>query len=68
MSIYSKAEKTLIDGVVYYDAERAKAQLKVITAEKKRLIAQMAQAVNNGMTTQAPVNSEKREFHCETLD
>ena len=68
MSIYSKAEKTLIDGVVYYDAERAKAQLKVITAEKKRLIAQMAQAANNGMTTQAPVNSEKREFHCETLD
>jgi adenine deaminase len=68
MSIYSKAEKTLIDGVVYYDAELAKAQLKVITAEKKRLIAQMAQAANNGMTTQAPVNSEKREFHCETLD
>ncbi|MGB1980174.1 MAG: amidohydrolase family protein, partial [Flavobacteriaceae bacterium] len=68
MSVYSKAEKTLIDGVIYYDAERANAQLDVIAEEKKILIAQMAQAVNNGMTTQAPINSEKREFHCETLD
>ena len=68
MSVYSKAEKTLIDGVIYYDAERANAQLDVIAEEKKILIAQMAQAANNGMTTQAPINSEKREFHCETLD
>ena len=68
MSVYTKAEKTLVDGIVYYDAERAKTQLEKIADEKKELIAQMVQAANNGMTTQAPINPQKREFHCETLD
>ena len=68
MSVYTKAEKTLVDGIVYYDAERAKTQLEKIAEEKKELIAQMVQAANNGMTTQAPMNPQKREFHCETLD
>ena len=68
MSIYAKAEKTLVDGIVYYDAERAKKQLDVIAQEKETLIAQMKSAKKNGAATQKPKNPVKREFHCETLD
>ena len=68
MSIYTKAEKTVVDGIVYYDSERAQSQLEVIAKEKESLAAQMKKAKESGMTTQIPKNTEKREFHCETLD
>ena len=68
MSIYTKAEKTVVDGIVYYDAERAKNQLDVIAKEKAVLIEQMKKAQKNGAATQKPKNPVKREFHCETLD
>ena len=68
MSIYTKAEKTLVDGIVYYDSARAQSQLQVIAKEKELLAAQMKKAKENGVTTQTPERTEKREFHCETLD
>ncbi|MGC6421362.1 MAG: amidohydrolase family protein [Flavobacteriaceae bacterium] len=68
MSIYAQAEKTLVDGIVFYDAERARDQEAVIAKEKEVLIAQMKKSQKNGGATQAPKNPTKREFHCETLD
>lgn len=68
LSIYAKAEKTLIEGVVYYDSALVNDQLQAIESEKRLLISQMLMAKENGAETQAPPKGAKRAFTCETLD
>ena len=68
MSIYAVAEKTMIDGVIYFDLERATAQVEQIAKEKNKLIQDMLVAKNGGAKTQKPVQKKAVEFHCETLD
>jgi imidazolonepropionase-like amidohydrolase len=38
LSIYAKAEKTIVDGIIYFDRERDLEQRKKIVAEKNRLV------------------------------
>ena len=68
MSIYSQAEITMIEGVVYYDSNKISDQIAEIDKEKRTLIGQMLIEKQNGSATQAPPSGIKREFHCETLD
>ena len=68
MSIYAVAEKTMIEGVFYYDLERATNQLDAIEEERNLLIQQMITAKNGGAKTQKAPKKQAREFHCETLD
>ena len=68
LSVYAKAEKTMIEGVVYFDKEMDEAQRKVIAKEKTELITQLLQEKNQGMTTQAPSKKEKIHYHCDTLE
>lgn len=68
LSIYAKAEKTIIEGVVYYDADTIAKQLQSIETEKQQIISQMLMAKENGAATQPPPEGTKREFTCETLD
>jgi imidazolonepropionase-like amidohydrolase len=44
LSMYAKAEKTIVDGIVYFDRERDKELRKQVQAEKARLIQKMAAA------------------------
>ena len=68
MSIYAVAEKTMIEGVIYYDLDRATAQVDEIAKEKNKLIQDMLSAKNGGARTQKPIQKKTVEFHCETLD
>ncbi|MFC6858881.1 amidohydrolase family protein [Zunongwangia atlantica] len=68
LSVYSKAEKTMIEGVVYFDLERDKALREEIKKQKSELITQMLQAKNKGMKTQPVVKKEKIEAHCNTME
>ena len=68
MSIYAVAEKTMIEGVIYYDLDRATAQVDDIAKEKNKLIQDMLSAKNGGAKTQKPIQKKTVEFHCETLD
>ena len=68
LSIYARAEKTMIEGVVYFDKDIDEAQRKAITAEKSELINQLLQEKNSGMTTQAPAKKDKILYHCDTLE
>ena len=68
MSIYAVVEKTMIDGVIYFDLDRANAQVAQIAKEKNKLIQDMLVAKNGGAKTQKPVRKKAVEFHCETLD
>ncbi len=66
LSIYSKAEKTIIDGAIYFDIEQDKEKRKAIKAERAKLINMMLQEKIKGAKTQAPVKKTKKLFHCDT--
>ncbi|WP_428231789.1 amidohydrolase family protein [Flavobacterium sp.] len=68
LSIYAKAEKTIIEGVVYFDIEKDAEKQSSITKERSILIGQMLQEKNKGMSTQQPTRKEKTEYHCDTLE
>ncbi|WAC03305.1 amidohydrolase family protein [Lacinutrix neustonica] len=66
LSIYAKAEKTIIEGVTYFDIDRDK-QLRVsIEKEKNELTNLMLQAKNKGLKTKPIEKKEKQHFHCDT--
>ena len=44
LSIYAKAEKTIVDGIIYFDREKDAAMRKTNQAEKARIIAKLAAA------------------------
>jgi imidazolonepropionase-like amidohydrolase len=67
MSVYAKAEKTIIEGAVYFDLEKDKAQQKFIKKERAKLIQMMLNEKANGAKTQKPVQRKKQNFTCETL-
>ncbi|MEN2402278.1 amidohydrolase family protein [Flavobacterium sp. MC2016-06] len=68
LSIYAKAEKTIIEGVVYFDIEKDAEKQLANTKERNLLIGQMLQEKNKGGNTQKPTRKEKKEYHCDTLE
>lgn len=66
LSVYTIAEKTFIEGALYYDYETMKATQKVIAQERNKLINQMIKAKSKGMKTQAPKKKDEKHFHCDT--
>ncbi|WP_273277172.1 amidohydrolase family protein [Maribacter polysiphoniae] len=67
LSIYAKAEKTLIEGATYFDLEKDQQQRKAITQERNKLIRMMLKEKEGGNKTQAPKNNKKEKFHCDSL-
>jgi len=52
LSIYAKAEQTIVDGIVYYDLKRDEQMRKQIAAERNRLIQKMLQEARTGAPTE----------------
>lgn len=48
LSIYAKAEKTMVDGIIYFDREKDKEMRKQIAAERNRLIQKMLEEKKSG--------------------
>jgi imidazolonepropionase-like amidohydrolase len=69
LSIYAKANKTIVDGVVYFDRDRDKELRKQISAERNRLIQKMIAEgrTNPGSTTPARP-SLQLVLHCEDYE
>lgn len=67
LSVYSRAEMTLVDGIVYYSLERDAELRSRIAAERSRLINKMREAKNGGAKTQEAKKKEKHVFHCDDL-
>jgi len=68
LSIYAKAEKTIIEGIIYFDIERDKQLRKAIQKEKSELINLMLQDKNKGLKTQPVKKKEKKLLHCDSMD
>ena len=52
LSIYAKAEKTIVDGIVYFDREKDKELRKQVAVERNRLIQKMLAEKRSGGPTQ----------------
>ena len=68
LSIYAKAERTMIEGVTYFDKDTNAQNIKQIQKERNELINMMLQEKNKGMKTVAPKKKEKVYFHCDSLE
>lgn len=68
LSIYAKAEKTIIDGTIYYDSRKDLELRKEIREERARLIAKMKGAKANGKPTQPAKGEKINNFHCDDME
>ena len=68
MSVYSKAERTMIEGVTYFDLETDAKMRASVKKEKNELITMMLQDKNKGLKTQPVKKKDKRQFDCESID
>ncbi len=67
LSVYAKAEKTLIEGAVYFDMEKDLKMQQAVKKERNKLINLMLKEKNKGGNTQAPVKKDPTDFHCDTV-
>ncbi|MEN9371369.1 MAG: hypothetical protein RLZZ64_444 [Bacteroidota bacterium] len=68
LSIYAKAEKTIVDGIVYFDRTADAEMRKQQTAERNRLIQKMNGEKRAGGPTMAPTPSYSVLLNCGDHD
>ena len=67
LSIYAKAEKTLIEGATYFDLEQDLQMREAIKKERTQLINMMLNEKAGGGKMQKPKMSKKERMTCESL-
>ncbi|HTL08200.1 MAG TPA: amidohydrolase family protein [Chitinophagaceae bacterium] len=68
LSIYSKPEKTIVDGIIYFDLEHDLQLRKQIAAERNRLVQKMMGEKRNGAPMAAPSPSFQLLMTCGDHD
>ena len=68
LSIKAKAEKTIIEGIIYFDIEKDSAMREALKKERNKLTNMMLQEKIKGNPTQAPKKKENRINHCDTVE
>lgn len=68
LSVYAKAEKTMIEGATYFDIEKDKQMRLKIKQERSDLMSMMMQEKNKGMKTQPIKVKEKQLLECDSMD
>ena len=67
LSVYAKAEKTLINGTTYFDIETDKEMRQNIQEERNKLVKLMLDEKEAGGNTRSPKGKDKIHFECETI-
>ena len=66
LSMYSKAEQTFVDGVLYFDRAKDEAKRKEVAEERNQLIQEMLNAKSKGGKTQKPSRKNQyQHYHCD---
>lgn len=65
LSIYAKPLYTLVDGTIYYSAEKDEQLRNVINVERNRIISKMIEAKRKGEKTEHKVSEPDPDYHCE---
>ena len=68
LSIYAVAEKTIIEGAIFYDYNNLDAKILDNEKEREIIITQLKEAKKGGAKTQPAPVIDKRYFECETID
>lgn len=68
LSIKAKAEKTIIEGTVYFDIARDAQLREDVKEEKSKLTAMMLAEKKKGLKTQPAKRKEKQRLHCDTTE
>jgi adenine deaminase len=68
LSIDAKVERTYVDGVPYYDAEKDRAQREWIAAERDRIVRAMLAAKQEGAPTKKVERDKQHLWHCDDLE
>ncbi len=67
LSVYAKAEMTLVDGICFFDIKKDEVLRRDIAAERNRLIQKMLQAKKGGESTEKPAPAEPHHYHCDDI-
>jgi len=67
MSVYARAEKTIVDGIVYFDIAEDKERRLALQKERARLIQKMVGAKKAGRPMNRMGSSEALDIHCEDV-
>jgi cytosine/adenosine deaminase-related metal-dependent hydrolase len=67
LSVYAKAEKTIIEGAVYFDLDKDQILRKEVQEERARLVNKMLGAKKEGSSTQKPSGRQAQDFHCDDI-
>jgi imidazolonepropionase-like amidohydrolase len=68
LSVYAKAEKTIIEGVVYFDKDADIQKREAIKFERNKLVKMMLKEKDGGGKTKPPMKKENKNFDCETIN
>ena len=67
LSVYAKAEKTIIEGAVYFDIQQDATKRKAIAEQRNILVRKMLKVKAKGGKTQEARQNKKPRFECETI-
>lgn len=67
LSVYAKAEKTIIQGTTYFDLEQDKALRESIKKERGELVKMMVAEKDGGSKMKPPTQRKKERFNCDSL-
>lgn len=68
LSVYAIADKTIIDGQIYFDREEDAKLKQNIKTERARLIAKLLLEKQKGARVEKPKAKHERLYHCNTLE
>jgi imidazolonepropionase-like amidohydrolase len=68
LSINAKVSKTIIDGIIYFDADEDAKLRGEIRKERARIIQKMLKEKQSGAATQKPAPRRPRLYHCDTME
>ncbi len=68
LSIYAKAEKTFVDGRLYFDRDQHELEVEAMRRERSRLIDKARKAAGDGAKLAEPEADIDNEYHCDTLE
>lgn len=68
LSVYAKADKTIIDGQIYFDRDEDVKLQEYIKTERARIIAKLLLEKQKGGKTQKHQTKQQRLYHCNTIE
>ncbi len=64
LSIYTKVEKTIVDGKIYYDSSQDQQMRERNRTERERILKKMMTAIENGEPVRSRKSNKKPSYNC----